>query len=85
MRVMRWAAAVVALITVVLVPSSPVGAHAILVRTEPSPQTTLSSSPAAVRLDFSEPVEVAFGAVGVFDVDGKAIDAGPVRRAQGNH
>ena len=32
--------------------------------------------PEAVRLRFSEPVEVAFGAVRVFDVDGKRVDAG---------
>jgi copper transport protein len=83
-RVTRWAATVVALIAIVVVPASPAGAHAILLRTEPSPQTTLSSAPAAVRLDFSEPVEVAFGAVRVFDVDGTAVDGGPVRRAQGN-
>src|SRR5919199_1231202 len=62
----------------------PASAHAILLRTEPSPQTTVKTAPAAVRLYFSEPVEVAFGAVRVFNVDGHRVDPGTIRRADGN-
>src|SRR5215210_3870773 len=62
----------------------PASAHAILLRTEPSPQTTVRTSPAAVRLHFSEPVEVAFGAVRVFDVDGRRVDPGRISLADGN-
>jgi copper transport protein len=63
----------------------PASAHAILLRTEPAPQTTVQTAPAAVRLFFSEPVEVAFGAVRVFDVDGNRVDPGRITRASGNH
>src|SRR5919202_1749358 len=64
--------------------SAPASAHAILLRTEPAPQTTVKTAPAAVRLHFSEPVEVAFGAVRVFDVDGHRVDSGRISRADGN-
>lgn len=68
----------------VLAWSSPASAHAILLRTEPSPQTTVKTAPTAVRLHFSEPVEVAFGAVRVFDVNGHRVDPGKISRADGN-
>ncbi|MEA2716566.1 MAG: copper transport protein, partial [Actinomycetota bacterium] len=58
-------------------------AHAILLRTEPSPQTTVDQPPPAVKLHFSEPVEAAFGAVRVYDVDGHRLDAGKLSRADG--
>jgi len=56
-------------------------AHAILLRTEPSPQTTVKQSPTAVKLHFSEAVEAAFGAVRLFDVDGHRVDSGKLSRA----
>lgn len=58
-------------------------AHAVLLRTEPSPQTTVETAPEVVRLRFSEPVEVAFGAVRVFDVDGRRVDEGRIETASG--
>jgi copper transport protein len=63
--------------------AGPAAAHAVLLRTEPSPQTTVATPPAGVRLRFSEPVEVAFGAVRVFDVDGKRVDEGKIGTAAG--
>lgn len=63
--------------------AQPASAHAVLLRSEPSPQSTSADAPAAVRLEFSEPVETAFGAVRVYDVDGTRVDRGEVRRAQG--
>jgi methionine-rich copper-binding protein CopC len=62
--------------------AAPAGAHAILLRTDPSPQSTAKSPPPAIRLVFSERVEVAFGAVRAFDVDGKplALGAAPLPR-----
>ncbi|MGH9279099.1 MAG: copper resistance protein CopC [Acidimicrobiales bacterium] len=62
----------------------PASAHAVLLRTEPAPQTTVKTAPDAVRLMFSEPVEVTFGAVRVFDVDGTRVDPGTIERANGN-
>lgn len=67
----------------VLLSAGPAGAHAVLLRTEPSPQTTVPAPPDAVRLRFSEPVEVAFGAVRVFDVDGGRVDEGRIETADG--
>ena len=37
-----------------------------------------------MRLFFSEPVEVGFGAVRVFDVDAHRVDLGHIQRAGGN-
>ena len=74
-------AAVVVAITVAT--AGPAAAHAVLLRSEPSPQTTVKTPPEVVRLRFSEPVEVAFGAVRVFDVDGKRVDKGKITTAAG--
>src|SRR5687768_11634311 len=63
--------------------AGPAAAHAVLLRTEPSPQTTVENPPELVRLRFSEPVEVAFGAVRVFDVDGGRVDEGRIQTAAG--
>ena len=56
---------------------APASAHALLLRTDPSPQTSVKRSPTAVRLLFSERVEVTFGAIRIFDVDGHPVAAGP--------
>jgi copper transport protein len=63
--------------------AGPAAAHAVLLRTNPSPQTTVKTPPAAVTLEFSEAVEVAFGAVRVFDVDGKRVDKGKIQTTNG--
>jgi copper transport protein len=80
----RVAASAALVVSVVVAGASPAAAHAILLRTDPSPQTTVKQSPTAVALFFSEPVEVAFGAIRVFDVDGHRVDRSSIRRAQGN-
>ena len=63
--------------------ASAASAHAVLLRTDPSPQTTVKNPPTSVRLVYSEPVEVSFGAVRVFDVDANRVDTGSISRAQG--
>jgi methionine-rich copper-binding protein CopC len=63
--------------------AAPGSAHTILLRTDPSPQTTVTRPPAQVRLEFSEPVEVAFGAVRVFVGDGIFTSIGSLRRCPG--
>ncbi len=80
----RLLAVVALLCCISVLRASPASAHAVLLRAEPSPQTTVESPPAAIRLTFSEPVEVAFGAVRVFDVNGNRVDPGTIRRADGN-
>jgi copper transport protein len=70
-------------LAIVVSAAGPASAHAVLLRTEPSPQTTVPAPPATVRLHFSESVEVAFGAVRIFDVDGKRVDKGKLTTANG--
>ena len=48
-----------------VVTAGPASAHASLLRTDPSPQTTTKASPSAVHLFFSEPIT----AVGVTDTE----------------
>ncbi len=67
----------------VVTTAGPAAAHAVLLRTDPSPQTTVKAPPTEVKLEFSEAVEVAFGAVRVFDVDGKRVDKGKIETANG--
>jgi copper transport protein len=81
--VVRALASAVGVVAIVAATAGPAAAHAVLLRSEPSPQTTVKTPPEAVRLRFSEPVEVAFGAVRVFDVDGKRVDTGKITTAAG--
>ncbi len=80
----RLVVAVAVVAAVVVAGASAASAHAVLLRTDPSPQTTVQKAPTTVRLLYSEPVEVTFGAVRVFDVDANRVDTGTIRRAQGN-
>ncbi|MCU1448089.1 MAG: copper resistance protein CopC [Acidimicrobiales bacterium] len=85
MSVLRRLVVGVAVVVAGLAVTAPAAsAHAVLLRTDPSPQTTVKSSPADVRLVFSESVEVSFGAIRVFDVDATRVDVGQIRRVQGN-
>lgn len=52
--------------------------HAVLEHSEPHQNASLSAAPSTVRLEFNEPVEVAFGALRVYDSDGKRVDSGTV-------
>ncbi|HYH51516.1 MAG TPA: copper resistance protein CopC [Acidimicrobiia bacterium] len=79
----RTLASAVMALAVVLLSAGPAAAHAVLLRTEPSPQSTVQAAPADVRLHFSESVEAAFGAVRIFDVDGKRVDHGERTSAGG--
>jgi copper transport protein len=71
-------------LAIVLGTAGPADAHAVLLRTSPSPQTTVKDPLTTVRLQFSESVEAAFGAVRVFDVDGKRVDEGKLSTANGD-
>src|SRR3954468_14734179 len=82
LRRLGVAGAVVVAVLVVAVPAA--SAHAVLLRTDPSPQTTVKNPPTSVTLVYSEPVEVSFGAVRVFDVEAHRVDTGAISRAQGN-
>ncbi|MFN2607853.1 MAG: copper resistance protein CopC [Acidimicrobiales bacterium] len=78
----RLAAAGALAVAAIVLPASAASAHAVLLRSEPAPQTTVPRAPAVVRLYFSEPVEVAFGAIRVYDVDGHRVDDGGIQRAE---
>jgi copper transport protein len=79
------AAASLVLIAVVLVASaSAASAHALLLRSDPAPQSTAPTAPTVVRLFFSEGVEVSGGDVRVYDVDGKRVDKSVATRKDGN-
>jgi len=78
-RLMGAAGAVVVLVGS---QASPASAHAVLLRTDPSPQTTVAVQPAALRLVFSEPVEPVFGAVRLFNVGGERIRTGEAQHSE---
>jgi copper transport protein len=81
--VRRMAAAAALLLAAVVGTAAPASAHAVLLRTDPSPQTTVARPPSAIRLMFSEPVETPFGAIRVYDVDGHRVNAGSIKLADG--
>ena len=68
-------AAVIALLTL-MVTAAPASAHAALGGSSPGPGTVLSDPPLVVTLTFSEPVELAQGAVRVFDDAFAQVDRG---------
>lgn len=80
-RATRLAISAALAVGLALVAAPTASAHAILLRTEPSPQTTVKQSPTVVKLHFSEAVEAAFGAVRLFDVDGHRVDGAKLSRA----
>ena len=59
------------------------GGHAVVKRTDPQRDTTVAEPPHAVTLYFNEPVEAAFGAVRIYDADGRRVDTGPIERPFG--
>lgn len=78
----RLAAAAGAVVVLVCSQATPASAHAVLLRTDPSPQTTVAVQPAALRLVFSEPVEPVFGAVRLFNAGGERIRTGEAQHPE---
>ncbi len=72
----RTARIVLATLAAVLAAAAPAQAHALLEGTTPERGAVARTAPGQVVLRFSEPVEIAFGAVRVFGADG-----GQVQRA----
>ena len=64
-----------ALAALALLPAA-ASAHALLEATTPNRGERLDAAPEQVSLRFSEPVEAEFGAVRVFDSDGREVQAG---------
>ncbi|HWK47552.1 MAG TPA: copper homeostasis periplasmic binding protein CopC [Stellaceae bacterium] len=53
-------------------------AHAQLRASDPAVGSTVSASPAQIRLVFSEGIEPKFSGVAITDADGKTVDAAPL-------
>jgi copper transport protein len=62
---------------------APVSAHAIVERTDPAIDQVVEDSPPRVTMDFNEPVEIAFGAIRVYDTHGRRVDAGEAEHLSG--
>jgi copper transport protein len=63
-------------VVIVLAGATPAFAHATLLTTEPQPGGKLATSPRAITLRFSEPVEVALGGIRLFDGSGDRVVIG---------
>jgi methionine-rich copper-binding protein CopC len=74
----RGLAGVLALAALLIVPvgAGRARAHGLLERAEPRPGATVRAAPAAVRVWFSERVEIAYSRVRVFDPAGRQVDGG---------
>ncbi len=71
--------ATVALVSL-LVTADPAGAHAVLVGSDPSPDTRIEESPDQIVLRFTEPVTTDLGGVRLFDSDGRRVGLGSTDR-----
>jgi methionine-rich copper-binding protein CopC len=60
-------------------------AHAFLERAVPAVGSTVQTSPAEVRIWFTEGVEPAFSTIQVFDASGKEVDKHDVHLDRSNH
>jgi len=58
-------------------------AHAELLTSDPQPGEVFDTAPTQVTLTFTEPVEIALGAIRLFDGTGESIDISPARYADG--
>ena len=73
------------LLLIVLVGSTQLEAHAFLQRAEPSVGSTVQTTPADVRIWFTENIEAAFSAIQVFDASGKEVDKRDAHLDRSNH
>jgi copper transport protein len=74
---------IVALLALALLPAC-ASAHAQLEGTSPARGARLETAPRTVMLRFSEPVEVSFGALRVFDARGREVQAASATHAGGH-
>lgn len=64
--------------------ASPARAHAIVESTEPAIDQVVETSPERVVMHFSEPVEIAFGAIRVYDTKAERVDTGDAEHLEGD-
>ncbi len=58
-------------------------AHALLSSTDPAADEVVETAPSSVTVTFSEPVELAFGALRVHDTEAKRVDSGEATHPEG--
>jgi copper transport protein len=75
-------AAIVAVMTLAL--AAPAQAHALLGETNPTEEAIVEESPEQVIATFNEPVEIAFGALRVYDTEAKRVDRGESSHPNGD-
>ena len=80
LRLSAAAAALAALVLLAPVGVGPARAHAGLRATEPAASSVLERSPSRIALTFGEEVEIAFGAIRLYDGDGAMVPIGAPRR-----
>lgn len=80
-----WRCAAVPLVAALVVATSatPAFAHAVLEQTTPAAGSVLDQPPKKVTLRFGEPVEVALGAIRVYDSKGDRLDVGSASHPAG--
>jgi len=76
---------IVILFLIVLTGATRLEAHAFLKRAEPAVGSTVQTSPAEVRIWFTENVEPAFSTVQIFTADGKEVDKRDVHLDPSDH
>jgi copper transport protein len=74
--ILRVALVALAVTAMGLASAAPASAHAIVHSTSPKGGATVAEPPDQVVMRFNEPVEIAFGAIRVFDGAGRRVDEG---------
>jgi copper transport protein len=82
-RVIRAVLAMSAVTAATFVHAAPASAHAIVQSTSPGIDRVVDESPSSVVMRFNEPVEVAFGAIRVYDTDAERVDTGEAEHLPG--
>jgi copper resistance protein C len=70
---------------IILAGTARLEAHAFLKRAEPAVGSAVQTSPAEVRIWFTENIEPAFSALQVFDASGKEVDKRDVHLDRSDH
>ena len=81
---MNWLCRILFFCLVVLLSGSRVSAHAFLEHSDPSVGSKVHSAPAAVRIWFTEAIELRFSSIQVFDATGKQVDKKDTHLDSGN-
>jgi methionine-rich copper-binding protein CopC len=66
--------AIVVVLFIVLGGTARLKAHAFVEHAEPAPGSTVQTSPAEVKIRFTEKIEASFSSIQVFDASGKEVD-----------